>query len=197
MEPGGTEDSKNEEVRNEEPRKLLGGCSTSFFQQSPNICFLLKNPKYWVKFSNWFCLHATRGKQDQFENFTQYFGFFIQRGSVPASSATFSLPSHSTGIRVHSMETYDPNLKISQSNLADSDSLAIKLSPDWNVAKLTRKLIHLNHCLIELFTEKSQHFGHFFNKVLSFFFTKKPKILGKVFKLVLFTSCSRLYGVEP
>ncbi|KAL4555539.1 hypothetical protein LXL04_038161 [Taraxacum kok-saghyz] len=90
-----------------------------------------------------------------------------QRGSVPAKSATFSLPSHSPGIGVHSMETYDPNLKISQSNLADSDSLAIKLSPDWNgnpfpkaelidnsqfesslytdsinrVAKLTRKLV--------------------------------------------------------
>ncbi|KAL4569641.1 hypothetical protein LXL04_025283 [Taraxacum kok-saghyz] len=44
---------------------------------------------------------------------------------------------------------------------------------------------------VGIFTEKSQHFGHFFNKVLNFFFfTKKPKILGKVFKLVLFTSCS-------
>ncbi|KAL4567362.1 hypothetical protein LXL04_022945 [Taraxacum kok-saghyz] len=104
---------------------------------------------------------------------------------------------------------------VSQSNLADSDSLAIKLSPDSNgnpfpkaelidnsqfessvytdsinrVAKLTRKPVISDS--LEPLSDKSQHFGHFFNKVLSFFFTKKPKILGKVFKLVLFTSCSR------
>ncbi|KAL4572247.1 hypothetical protein LXL04_019017 [Taraxacum kok-saghyz] len=75
-----------------------------------------------------------------FSNFSVTSGKTGQRGSVPASSATLSLPSHSPGIGVHSVETYDPNLKISQSNLADSDSLAIKLSPDSNAArKLTGK----------------------------------------------------------
>ncbi|KAL4566747.1 hypothetical protein LXL04_030870 [Taraxacum kok-saghyz] len=72
------------------------------------------------------------GRKMQFSNFSVTSGKTGQRGSVPASSATFSLPSHSPGIGVHSVETYDPNLKISQSNLADSDSLAIKLSPGSN-----------------------------------------------------------------
>ncbi|KAL4565850.1 hypothetical protein LXL04_029956 [Taraxacum kok-saghyz] len=49
----------------------------SFFQQSPKFFFLLKNPKYWVKFSNWSCLPLVAGKQDQFENFTSILGFLI------------------------------------------------------------------------------------------------------------------------
>ncbi|KAL4579060.1 hypothetical protein LXL04_015195 [Taraxacum kok-saghyz] len=157
------------------------------------------------------------GRKMQFSNFSVTSGKTGQRGSVPASSATFSLPSHSPGIGVHSVETYDPNLKISQSDLADSDSLAIKLIPDSNgnpfpkvelidnsqfessvytdninrVAKLTRKPVISDS--LEPLSDRSQHFGHFFNKVLSFFFfTKKPKILGKIFKLVMFTSCSRV-----
>ncbi|KAL4579588.1 hypothetical protein LXL04_015741 [Taraxacum kok-saghyz] len=39
-------------------------------------------------------------------------------------------------------------------------------------------------------------FWSFFQQSPNNFFTKKPKILGKVFKLVLFTSCSISAGVQ-
>ena len=89
------------------------------------------------------------GRKMQFSNFSVTSGKTGQRGSIPASSATFSLPSHSPGIGVHSMETYDPNLKISQSNLADSDSgpffsfgNLIKLSPDSLINESNNKEEH-------------------------------------------------------
>ncbi|KAL4571244.1 hypothetical protein LXL04_017999 [Taraxacum kok-saghyz] len=58
---------------------------------------------------------------DLSESDREFHFYPVTRGSVPASSAAVSYPAQSPGIGNHSMESFNPDLKNSQSHMASSD----------------------------------------------------------------------------